>query len=140
MVVNEFLMRLRAEGYLVILAHHAGKNGTQRGRTDNDDPLDLAIQLNALKGFDPGCGALGFELAFEKVRYGDRLKPFAATYSIGTGWQLVERAADKATADREAKIPEARRLRESGMSIRKIADELGVSFGTVQGWLKRDQN
>src|SRR5437899_6204134 len=37
LVVNDFLLELRFRGYCVVLIHHAGKNGTQRGRTEGDD-------------------------------------------------------------------------------------------------------
>jgi hypothetical protein len=85
MVVNEFLMELRSRGFAVILMHHAGKNGTQRGRTDNDDPLDLSIQLNPIKNGETGC--VQFRMVFEKIRYGDRLEPFDAKWTPAQGWQ-----------------------------------------------------
>ncbi len=43
--VNDFLTDLRSQGYCVLIVHHEGKNGTQRGRTDGDDNLDVSIQL-----------------------------------------------------------------------------------------------
>lgn len=94
LAVNEFLMQLRAQGFAVILTHHAGKNGTQRGRTDNDDITDLIIKLKQRNGWTPGNG-LEFTLAFEKVRYGDRLEGFDASWSPRDGWkELYDRDAE----------------------------------------------
>ena len=41
--VNDFLTDLRSQRYCVLLVHHEGKNGTQRGRTDGDDNLEVSI-------------------------------------------------------------------------------------------------
>jgi predicted XRE-type DNA-binding protein len=88
--VNRFLIRLRAEGYTVITTHHAGKNDTQRGRTDNDDHLDLIMKLERSDKDDP---LLSFNLTWEKVRYGDPLKPFSARFDDPDGWELIGDAA-----------------------------------------------
>jgi hypothetical protein len=55
-IVNDFLRRLRFMGHCVLLVHHAGKNNTQRGRTDGDDNLDVSIQLQPRQGWQPGDG------------------------------------------------------------------------------------
>ena len=81
--VNDFLTTLRTAGYAVIITHHAGKNGTQRGRTDNDDQLDLIMKLDKRSGWKPGMG-LEFSLEFEKVRHSDHLEGFSAKYAMGT--------------------------------------------------------
>ncbi len=68
-IFNGFLLRLRFKGYCVILVHHAGKNGTQRGRTDAEDNIDLVMQLTPPEGHDPGDG-LKACVSYTKVRYG----------------------------------------------------------------------
>jgi hypothetical protein len=116
--VNEFLVELRSKGYCVLLTHHLGKNGTQRGRTDGDDRLDVIMRLNPPNGWEPGQG-LAFELSYDKVRHGARLPGFAARYE-GGGWQLGRRGKER--------IAE---LRAAGKSQREIAQELGVDQSTV---------
>lgn len=106
LTANEFLTRPRAEGFAVILAHHAGKNNTTRGRTDNDDITDLIMQLNKRPGWQPGTG-LEFLLAFEKVRYGNRLEGFEAKYKDGT-WQRLDHTAEVIQALLQARIDQAR--------------------------------
>ena len=70
--VNGFLIELRILGLCVILVHHAGKAGTQRGRTDGDDNLDLSIKLEAPKGWAAGDG-LEVAVSYERCGQGDDL-------------------------------------------------------------------
>jgi putative DNA primase/helicase len=125
LVVNEFLIQLRAQGYAVILTHHAGKNGSQRGRTDNDDILDLVIQLKARDGWSPGDG-LEFALEFEKNRYGDKLECFDAKWSREKGWERL--------VDRDSEVVG---LALKGSSINAIAKRLKIGNGRVAGVLNR---
>ncbi len=67
-VVNDFLLEMRFKGDRVLVVHHAGKSGLQRGRTDGDDNLDISIKLSAPPGWLPGDG-LKFQWDFEKVRH-----------------------------------------------------------------------
>ena len=113
-------MRLRAEGFAVIMTHHAGKNGTQRGRTDNDDITDLIVQLKARDGWTPGDG-LEFALGLEKVRYGDRLEGFEAKWSVAGGW---ERLALSDNAVVQALM--------EGKGIGKVAKEFAIGVAKVQ--------
>jgi RecA-family ATPase len=117
--VNDFLMRLRFLGYCVIIIHHAGKNNTQRGRTDGDDNLDVSIQLEKREDWEPGRG-LEFRWVYTKVRHGGLLQGFEAAYRNGV-WQLVE-------DDRLARVQE---LVEAGKKEREIAIQMGISQKTV---------
>jgi len=110
--VNEFMIRLRNEGFAVLITHHAGKNGTQRGRTDNDDITDLIIELKARDGWTPGDGCQ-FSLEFGKNRYGDRLEGFDAQWSKAAGWERL--------TDQDSKIVG---LLLQGLSVNKVAREL----------------
>jgi hypothetical protein len=40
-------------------------------------------------------------------------------------------------ANKDSKVAEARRMKEQGSSYRRIAQQLGVSVGTVSGWLSQ---
>jgi Bifunctional DNA primase/polymerase, N-terminal/AAA domain len=119
LAVNEFLIQLRSKGFTVITTHHAGKNGTQRGRTDNDDITDLIIQLKARSDWAPGMG-LEFSLEFEKVRYGDKLEGFEAKWEAGV-WSRVEATQEKQIID----------LLMAGKGINSIAKTLGVGNSTI---------
>lgn len=119
--VNDFLRRLRFAGYCVLLVHHAGKNNTQRGRTDGDDHLDVAVQLEKRDKWSPGDG-LQFEWKYEKVRHGAHLPGFEAGYdSRSKSWAVLE-------DDRAAKIAE---MLAEGKTERQIAAALNCNQSTV---------
>lgn len=124
LAVNDFQIRLRAEGFVIIIAHHAGKNNTQRGRTDNDDITDLIMQLNKRPGWKPGMG-LEFSLEFEKVRYADRHVGFDAKMVDGQ-WQRL------GVADNEVV-----QLLLQGLGTKQVARTLKVGDGTVLEIKKR---
>jgi hypothetical protein len=92
--VNDFLIQLRSHGLAVLFNRHEGKNGTQRGRTDIEDNCDLVIHLPKRRGWTPGDG-LEFSVTYEKVRWGDKLRPFDAQYDDLYGWQVVENELDQ---------------------------------------------
>lgn len=92
-IFNDFLLRLRFKGYCVLIIHHAGKNGTQRGRTDAEDNMDLVIHLEAPEGHDSGDG-LKANVTYKKVRYGGRLKNFSCAYANGE-WKTLADTFEK---------------------------------------------
>lgn len=121
--VNEFLTELRSAGYCVLLINHAGKNLTVRGRSDGDDRLDVSIRLDAPKGWEPGCGALHFDLSYDKVRHGARLTPFSAKL-VGGLWLVDGRTKDASLVAVKAGLT-------AGKTQRQIAKETGLGLGTV---------
>ncbi len=123
--VNDVLINLRQMGLCVIVVHHAGKNQTQRGRTDLDDNLDISIKLDKPYGWLPGDG-LAFKWGYEKVRHGGYLQDFEASYN-GSEWSVCEDS-------RQAEVLE---LSRSGKSQRAIATALDMSQPTVNRILKR---
>jgi hypothetical protein len=130
LAVNDFLIQLRSYGFCVLITHHAGKNGTQRGRTDNDDDLDLIMKLDKREGWEPGMG-LEFKLAFEKIRYGDRLQPFDARLDRLSGWQLIGKGSIN---ERVVKALMA------GRSVNPLSKELGIGIGTLLGIKRRAES
>lgn len=129
--INDFLVTLRALGYAVIVVHHAGKNGTQRGRSDNDDQLDLVIKLSARDGWQPGEG-LQFALSFEKVRHKSRLQGFEAVYvdSQYRDGVLTQNGMWQTVANEL--YAEIVSLSQQGLSSKEIATKLGISASKVQ--------
>jgi hypothetical protein len=86
--VNDFLLRLRMMGCCVILIHHAGKSGEQRGRSDGDDHLDVSLKLEGARGWEPGQN-LHATVTYSKVRQGGNLQGFDCKLVDGE-WQLAE--------------------------------------------------
>jgi hypothetical protein len=67
----QWLIRLRHKGFAVIVVHHAGKSGDQRGASRREDILDTSIQLAAPDedefATSDDAGAT-FDLIFTKTR------------------------------------------------------------------------
>jgi hypothetical protein len=124
--VNQFLIRLRMMGQCVLITHHPGKSGSQRGRTDAEDNADLVVKLNAPDGWMPGDGA-HFKVIYDKVRAGDRLAPFEAKLeplkypSIGFRWIEHE----------DENVAKAKSMLVAGKSLREIAEATGIPKSTI---------
>jgi archaellum biogenesis ATPase FlaH len=82
-----FLIALRHRGYAVILIHHAGKSGDQRGASRRTDLMDTVIKLAAVS--DVVTGQAAFEVTFPKVR-GVRPDPDAITVHVESRGNKVE--------------------------------------------------
>ena len=78
--MQNWLIKLRRQGIAVLLVHHAGTNGRQRGTSRREDALDTVIALRRPDDYSPEQGAR-FEVHFEKLRNrvdGDGAIPFEA--------------------------------------------------------------
>jgi len=67
MVKARAMLTLRRRGIAVLLVHHAGKGGDQRGTSKREDLLDVVIRLSRPTDYDPKQGAR-FEMTFTKAR------------------------------------------------------------------------
>src|ERR1700730_2222800 len=65
--IQTWLLGLRRRGIAVLLVHHAGTNGRQRGTSRREDALDTVIALRRPEDYSPEQGAR-FEVHFEKLR------------------------------------------------------------------------
>jgi putative DNA primase/helicase len=65
--MQNWLLSLRRRGISVLLVHHAGTNGRQRGTSRREDALDTVIALRRPEDYSPEQGAR-FEIHFEKLR------------------------------------------------------------------------
>jgi putative DNA primase/helicase len=65
--MQNWLLGLRRQGKSVLLIHHAGTNGRQRGTSRREDALDTVIALRRPEDYLPEQGAR-FEIHFEKLR------------------------------------------------------------------------
>ena len=129
--VQTWLLAQRAAGRSVLLVHHAGKGGGQRGTSRKEDVLDTVVSLSRPPGYSGAEGAR-FEVRFTKSRgfWGEDAEPFEARFSSGqwTAAAIVAEDSDEALAA----------LRAEGLSIRDIAERSGLSKSEVQRRLKGD--
>ena len=131
--IQEWLLRLRRRGISVLIVHHAGKGGQQRGTSRREDVLDTSISLRRPEDYAPTEGAR-FEVHIEKGRgiHGQDAKPFEAKMEEcnGTAIWAMREIADV----NEARI---KALMDDGLSVREIADETGIPKSTVHRTKKK---
>jgi len=131
--VQHWALSHRRAGRSMIMLHHAGKGGAQRGTSRREDVLDTVISLRRPSDYRPDQGAR-FELHFEKARgfYGDDARPFEASYEVCEGGAVWTR---KELVDAErARVLAALK---DGMSIREAADSLGIHRSKVDRLRKK---
>jgi putative DNA primase/helicase len=131
--MQQWLLTLRRRGLSVILVHHAGKGGQQRGTSKREDILDTVVCLRRPEDYNAEEGAR-FEIHLEKARgiAGTDAKPFEARMETRDG------AAQWTTRDIEdVELQRVRELTEEEYSVREIADEMGISKSKVNRIQKR---
>jgi putative DNA primase/helicase len=130
--VQNWALQLRRAGKSVILIHHAGKSGRQRGTSRKEDVLDTIIRLRRPPDYSPDQGAR-FEVYYEKSRgfYGQDAEPFEA-WLRGNRWAV---GPIKAGDD----LDTIKNLKRQGHSVREIAERTGLSKTTVQRKLNGHQ-
>ena len=118
--VQTWLLQQRAANRSVLVVHHAGKGGGQRGTSRKEDVLDTVISLSRPPGYVASEGAR-FEVRFTKSRgfWGADAEPFEARFVDGA-WSTSEIVADDSDAALAA-------WRAEGLSIRQIAEQSGLS-------------
>ena len=132
-VMQSWLLDLRRRGITVLLIHHAGKSGDQRGTSAREDIMDTVISLRRPREYSMAEGAR-FEVHLTKARsvLGDDAKPFEAnlvTEGNALHWQI------KVLEDVE--LETLKRLLSEGYSIRDCAEEMGKSKGAIQRLKKK---
>jgi putative DNA primase/helicase len=125
--VQEWLLQLRRLGKSVLVVHHAGKGGDQRGTSAREDVLDTVIKLRRPDDYMPDDGAR-FIVELTKARglYGQEANPFEATLMQDSDtllWTI------KDIGNQE--IDDVRALLDERKSIRQIAKELELSKSKV---------
>lgn len=126
-----FLVGLRHKGFSIVLVHHTGKSGDQRGASRREDLLDTSIKLSPPKGDDtPGQGAK-FAVEFVKTR-GEKPDPDKLTVELvpgehgGLEWVMDTQQATPAYIKAVALIRDMKPKTQSA-----LADAMGVSTPRV---------
>lgn len=125
--IQEWLLKLRRRGISVLIVHHAGKGGQQRGTSRREDVLDTSISLRRPADYNATEGAR-FEIHLEKARgiHGDAARPFEAKLEMRDGiavWTMRELE--------DVNHARVKTLLDNGLSVREIADETGIPKSTV---------
>jgi KaiC/GvpD/RAD55 family RecA-like ATPase len=128
--MQTWLLRLRRRGVSVLIIHHAGKAGDQRGTSRREDVLDTSISLRRPADYKAMDGAR-FEIHIEKGRgiHGDHAKPFEAKLTTLNGlhvWTMTD--------VEDPKMAEVRRMLEEGATQREIERITGIPKSTIARW------
>jgi putative DNA primase/helicase len=126
--MQNWMLGLRRKGVTVLLVHHAGTNGRQRGTSRREDALDTVIALRQPEDYSPEQGAC-FEVHFDKLRNrvdGDGAVPFEAELE-----PLLTDAGDavrwSAHDLRPPLFKQATELFQDGLTVREVAAVLHIS-------------
>lgn len=125
--MQAWLLELRRRGITVLLIHHAGKSGDQRGTSAREDIMDTVISLRRPREYSMAEGAR-FEVHLTKARgiLGDDAKPFEAnlvTEGNVLQWHIKELE--------DVELEELKRLLSEGYSVRDCAEEMGKSKSAI---------
>jgi putative DNA primase/helicase len=131
--MQDWLISLRRRGVSVLLVHHAGKGGEQRGTSRREDVLDTVIRLAQPEDYRAEQGAR-FEIHLDKARavFGGDAKAFEASLEVREGAAIW---TTRDIQDRELEL--VMRLTEEGLSVREIQEETGISKSKVNRIQKR---
>ena len=134
----DWLIKLRHLGYTILVVHHSGKNGTPRGASILEVPMDFILELKkpdtkALKA----VGETHFDFKFSKVRQ-KMPQPGELELSMRTDdhgyFTLIYQTQEK---DIKPYYRVLRVIAENGKSIYDdISSKAGVSKGSVAKHLK----
>lgn len=126
--MQNWLLKMRRQGVAVLLVHHAGTNGRQRGTSRREDALDTVIALRRPEDYSPEQGAR-FEVHFDKLRNrvdGDAAAPFEAKLESfvtdqgeGVRWSSRERSPPV--------LKQVAELFQDGLTVREVAAALKMS-------------
>ena len=131
--VGEWLLTLRRRGIAVVLVHHAGKGGQQRGTSKREDLLDVVIGLGRPQDYDPTQGAV-FVAEFTKARNLAGTDAESLELALGgdedqATWTY--RTVEASTYDRVVA------LAKEGLSQSEIAAELEINKSNVSRHLRK---
>jgi hypothetical protein len=131
--MSTWLSYLRRRGIAVLLVHHAGKNGAQRGTSKKEDLLDISIALDRPKEYLPEQGA-AFTAEFTKARHlkGNEAESLEIVLNdVEDKAQWSWRTVELSTFDRVVT------LANEGLLQNDIVNELEINKSTVSRHLKR---
>jgi putative DNA primase/helicase len=132
--INQWIIELRRRGLSVVLVHHAGKGGDQRGTSAREDQLNLTLRLTALDDRT----TTAFRVDFQKARglSGEQKKPFVVELvedEHGRINLVHKNLNDEITA-------QVAFLAAEGMRQNEIKDKLDISQAGVSRRLKRAES
>ena len=132
--INQWLLSLRFIKMAVVLIHHTGKSGTQRGTSAREDNIDNSILITRSRGrasLEPT-----FDVIFTKNRCDSedlpKLKKRRTSVFAADGKTFI--TCELANTDEQIKV---RQLFEAKVPTDEIAETVGISRRYVQKIIKK---
>ncbi|ESZ69538.1 hypothetical protein X727_16825 [Mesorhizobium sp. L103C119B0] len=125
--IQEWLLSHRWQGRSIIVMHHSGKSGQQRGTSKREDVMDTIIKLKKQPEASTETES-AVDLTFEKSRdfYGQEAEPLRLWFSIKDGL-----ATWRAEPMRDVQAEKVREMLKAGMKQKDIAREMDVTAGRI---------
>jgi hypothetical protein len=131
--IAAWLIRLRHRGVTVMIGHHAGKNGLQRGTSGREGAINTTIALTIPPDHKPEDGC-HFFLHFEKSR---GVKGAAVTALDARLEEVDTRLVFTAKPLEATRTDQVKAMLVEGLPVKVIADELQVHLSYVYRMKKR---
>tara|TARA_B110000438_G_scaffold261166_1_gene271668 strand:- start:239 stop:655 length:417 start_codon:yes stop_codon:yes gene_type:complete len=124
-------------GKSVLLIHHAGKGGQQRGTSRREDVLDTVISLKRPTDYKEEKGTR-IEFHFEKSRslLGDKVKPFEARLISKINKEGIKLHEWTRKSLQDSTYESVLRLANEGLSNWEIVKELDIHKSTVSRYVQ----
>ena len=131
--LGEWLLDFQRSGIAVVVVHHAGKNGTMRGSSRREDRASFTVSLADSRERTSTKQGARFVASFTKHRYA-MAQPETLDWHFSAG-ENGSTEIEIEAADTDALVYQA--IRDGNESCSAIAEELGVTKGTVSKAAKR---
>jgi hypothetical protein len=131
-----WLIKKRMEGTAVLLIHHTGKNGQQRGSSAHEDLLDYSILLRPLAS-SKGRDDTRFSIEHTKVREHFPILKQRQEFTFWTENDVFHFKCVPAEYEVPSGAAEMVALQRQGLSMAAIGKKLGVSKSTVSRTLEK---
>ena len=131
-LIADWILRLRRRGIAVLLIHHAGKNGAQRGTSKREDLLDAVLSLSRPVDYDATQGAT-FVVEFTKARHLTGNDAQSVEFAMAVPNDRAVWTCHAVTASTLSRVIA---LAKGGSTPAKIAAQLQIDKSTVSRHLK----
>lgn len=135
-LVKSWLIGKRLQGVSVLMLHHAGKSGGQRGTSAHEDLLDFSLQLTPLP-LENEPEKTHFRVDHTKLR--DHLPALKAPY-VFTIWSengVMRFKSEQLVTKFDDRIANILELQAQGLNQTQIAEKLEVDKGQISRALKK---
>lgn len=131
--IATWILQLRRRGMAVLLVHHAGKGGQQRGTSKREDLLDVVIGLSRPKDYEAKQGAV-FVCEFTKARNLSGEDADSLEFELGGD---DDRAVWKFSTVEASTFERVVALASEGLSQSEIATELDLNKSNVSRHMRK---